>query len=165
MTAIEPILQLRDALVTRLNSELTTALGAPVAIESRYVAYMKPEDLESPKWLAVINAESIELQLRGLAPGELTVDVGFQAALPATTQRDASFFDTATLDGWIEKVGKLKQLYRPGGVMRGVRLAGCEFRRYTNAPIYRPDMLIANGIFTSVVSLIYYCENNDDDND
>jgi hypothetical protein len=168
MPATEPILKLRDALVARLNTELTAAIGSSVTVEPRYVPYLDADDLKTPKWIAVLNADSIDQQLRGLAPGELTIDVGFQAVLPPKAQRNADYFRTATLDAWVEMVGKLKALYRPeqpAGKLRGERIAGAEFRRYTNAPLYRQEMLVAHGIFISVVSLVYYFEHNDDDND
>ncbi len=161
----EPILALRDALIDRLQTELGAALGSPVAIEPRYVPYLDPKDLTPPRWIAIPNAETIESQLRGLAPGELTIDVGLQAALPPKTERAGDFFATAIIDPWVEAVGKLKALFRPGGILRGERIAGAEFRRYTNAPLFRQEMLVAHGIFISAVSLVYYFENNDDDND
>ena len=163
--ATEPILQLRDALIARLNTELTAAIGSAVVVEPRYVPYLEPSDLATPRWIAVLNADSIESQLRGLAPGELAIDIGFQAALPPKAQRTADFFKTETLDAWVERVGKLKALYRPdqpAGKLRGERIAGAEFRRYTNAPLFRQDALVANGIFISVVTLVYYFEHNDD---
>lgn len=166
--ATEPILQLRDALVDRLSDELTAAIGSPITVEPRYVPYLDPADLETPRWIAVMNSDTIEKQLRGLAPGELTIDVAIQAALPPKATRDADYFNPITLDAWVEQVGKLKALYRPeqpAGVLRNERIAGAEFRRYTNAPLYRQEMLIAHGIFISVVSLVYYLEHNDDDND
>ena len=161
--ATEPILQLRDALVGRLSTELSAAIGSAVVVESRYVPYLDPKDLQTPRWIAVLNADSIEAQLRGLAPGELTIDIGLQAALPPKNERNADYFKTETLDAWVEQVGKLKALYRPGGILRGERIAGAEFRRYTNAPLYRQESLVANGIFISVVTLVYYFEHNDDD--
>jgi hypothetical protein len=163
--ATEPILQLRDGLVGRLSTELSAAIGSTVTVEPRYVPYLDPNELETPRWILVMNADSIERQGRGLAPGEMAIDVGFQAALPPKTDRTADFFKTETLDGWVEQVGKLKALYRPkqpAGKLRDEVIAGAEFRRYTNAPLYRQEMLVAHGIFISVVSLVYYYEHNDD---
>lgn len=166
--ATEPILQLRDALVARLNTELTTAIGSSVVVEKRYAPYLDPGVLQTPKWLALLKSDEITSQLRGLAPGEMEIDIGFQVALPAIASRDDDYIDTDTCDAWVEMVGKLKTLFRPAqpaGILRSERIAGAEFRRYLNSPIYRPDLLIANGIFTSVVTLVYYFEHNDDDND
>lgn len=166
--ATEPILQLRDALVGRLNTELTAAIGSSVVVEKRYAPYLDPNELAEPKWMALLKSDEIDRQLRGLAPGEMEIDIGFQVALPKIADRNDEYIDVAKCDMWVEMVGKLKALFRPAqpaGKLRGERIAGAEFRRYLNSPIYRPDLLVANGIFTSVVTLVYYFEHNDDDND
>ena len=166
--ATEPILQLRDALVGRLNTELSAAIGSSVVVEKRYAPYLDPSQLESPKWIAVLKSDTIDRQLRGLAPGEMEIDIALQVALPEIAARNDDYIDVAKCDEWVEMVGKLKALYRPaqpGGKLRSERIAGAEFRRFLNNPIYRPDLLVANGIFTSVVTLVYYFEHNDDDND
>jgi hypothetical protein len=163
--ATEPILQLRDALVGRLNTELTAAIGSSVVVEKRYAPYLDPAELQTPKWLALLKSDEITSQLRGLAQGEMEIDIGFQAALPPIAVRDDDYINSDTCDAWVEMVGKLKALFRPAqpaGKLRSERIAGAEFRRYFNNPVYRPDLLIANGIFTSVVTLVYYFEHNDD---
>jgi hypothetical protein len=160
--AAEPILKLRDALVPRLNTLLSAAIGSPITVEKRYAPYLDPADLQSPRWLAVLNSDTVDQQLRGLAPGELAIDVALQVALTAITDRDDDFISTTQCDEWVEMVGKLKSLFRPGGVLRSEPLVGCDFRRYTNAPLFRPELLVAHGIFVSVVTLIYYFDHPDD---
>lgn len=162
MSITEPILLLSATLATRLSTELSIAIGSPVTVERRYAPYWKAADLIAPKWVTLLREDSIERQLRNLAPGELSIDVALQAALPEIAGRDDEFIDVDACDAFVEMVGKLKSLYRPGGVMRDETVAGAEFRSYKNAPIYRPDLLVANGIFTSVVSLVYYFEHNDE---
>jgi hypothetical protein len=160
---MEPILDLAETLRTRLSAELSFFLGTVTTVERRYAPYLTAEELEVPKWILMAKDEEVARQARGLAPGELSIDVAYQAALPPLSDREGIFIDTPTIDAMVEKVGKLKDLFRPGGSLRDERLADSEFRRYTNSPIYRPDLLVANGIFTSVVTLVYFHEFNDDD--
>lgn len=165
---MEPILTVRDALIGRLNTELTAAIGTSVSVEARYVPYLDPDQLKNPKWIALLKTDNIDRQQRGLAPGEMAIDIGFQVALSKIADRDDDYIDTTKCDAWVEMVGKLKSLYRPAqpaGKLRSERIAGAEFRRFANDPIYRPELLVAHGIFTSVVTLVYYFEHNDDDND
>lgn len=155
--ALDPILQLRDALA----DELSSLLG--IHVEKVYAPYLEPEELREPHWLLVLADEETENHRRGLLDGEFSLDLALQHAHPDAEDRDERSIDTAWCDSRVAKLGLAKDLFRPGGALRSKTLAGCDFRRYSNTPIYRPDLLLENSIFTGVIRLIYYHEFNDED--
>ena len=152
----EPIIQLADALTTELSTQLA------VTVARRYSPYMKTAELVEPKWLLVIAGDDTDSAKRNIVDAELAIDVCLQAAHPDRTDRDDEAIDVDWCDQCVADLGRLKDLFRPGGALRNARIANCDFRRYENSPIFRPDLLLEYGIFTGVVRLIYTFEHNDD---
>lgn len=152
----EPVIELSKALALAL----TTALATPV--ERRYAPYMDPEQLRTPRWILAVGGDDTDNPRRHLVDGELTIDIALQAAHPDRETRDEANIDTDWCDARVEDLGRFKDLFRPGGSMRDQRLANCDFRRYENTPLYRPDLLLENLLFVGVVRLIYHFEHNDD---
>lgn len=152
----EPII----ALSTALAPALTTALG--VTVERRYAPYMDAKQLRTPRWILAIGGDDTDNPRRHLVDGELAIDVALQAAHPDRETRDEQSISTDWCDARVADLGRLKDLFRPGGSMRDQRPANCDFRRYENTPLYRPDLLLENSLFVGVVRLIYHFEHSDD---
>jgi hypothetical protein len=138
-----------------LRSAIATALG--VTVERRYTAYFDKQDVEGGKYLVVGAATELEGK-RGVDQLTIAIDVGYQRALPAPTeaQPDPSN-NIAWLDAESEKVQAIKNLFAAGdelggeGALRSMDFAGATYLRWTNSPLYRPDMLLNNSIYTSVI--------------
>lgn len=148
-------------LAIALAAQLSTALG--VTVERRYAPYLDAAQLVTAKWILLAAGDERVTPGRGVEVDELTVHVALQIAMPDVDDRDDEYLDNLPfLDEQMNAVEQLKALYRPGGALRSVDVAGCEFRRLRNTPIYRPELLLDDGIFTSVVELVYSFDANDD---
>lgn len=152
----EPSIELRDAIKAAVDSALS------ITLEKRYAPYLDPGQLATGKWLIVLATDETSEERRSLAENELAVDLAWQIAVPEIANRTDEFLDSDWCDAQVELLGTLKALFRPGGSLRDTRLADCDFRRYVNSPIYRPDLLLEHGIFTGVVRLVYSHELNDE---
>lgn len=144
-----------------LAAQLSASLG--VTVERRYAPYFDAADVETAKWVLLAAGDEHANPGRKVDVDELTAHVALQIALPDRELKDDEWLNNVDfLDAQMDAVETLKALYRPGGALREVDVGGCEFRRMKNTPIYRPEMLLEHGIFTSVVELVYSFDANAD---
>ena len=155
---MEPIVALSIA----THAAVQTALS--LTIERQYSPYFDAEDVpdsEGGKWIQLLASDESGFQGRGLAESELSVDFAYQRALPDKVNRGDAAIPTSWCDARVNELGLLKDLFRPGGDLRDFApIAGATFKRYQNNPVYVPELLIENAIFTGVVRLIYDYEAN-----
>jgi hypothetical protein len=148
-----PIIVLADALV----GELGALLGK--TFERKYAPYYEQVELLEAKYVVLMAGETTSSQRRGLSDKDLTIWCGMQQALPDREERDQPFVENRDwLDARLQDVQNIKNLFEPGGALRDKPLADCEFMRMAHDPLYRADLLIQEGIFTSVVELVYQLE-------
>jgi hypothetical protein len=138
-----------------LRSAIATALG--VAVERRYSAYYDKQAVVDGKYLVVGASSELEGK-RGIDQLLIAIDVGYQRALPDPTESQPDPLGNITwLDAESEKVQAIKDLFAagdelsPGGSLRNMDFAGATYLRWTNSPLYRPDLLLNNSIYTSVI--------------
>jgi hypothetical protein len=154
-----PVFDLRDAVA----DQIAAAIGTPV--EKRIVAYTKRADVRTGKWIATAAGEETIIVGRSVDESTLTIDVGYQIALPEST---ADYPDPMENTPWFAEqmaaVESVKLLFRgetddhEAGALRDADFSGMSFVRLTNGPIYRPDLLIDFQIFTSVIRLEFIGE-------
>ncbi|QDV26934.1 hypothetical protein [Aureliella helgolandensis] len=148
-----PIQELTIALQSAIAAELS------IVIERRKIAYFTPGEVREGKYIIVGIGEDTNAK-RGIDLLDLQVDLGYQIALPEPTESNP---DPANNIPWSDeqeqKVDAIKQLFRPDGALRDRAIAGVNYLRMQNTPIYRPDMLLDNQIFTSVIRLEFRSEN------
>lgn len=147
-----PIIAIAEALRLAIETALT------ISIDRRYSAYFNREDVATGKYLMVLASEETQAK-RGIDLLELSIDIGYQIALPAPTP---TYPDPANNLPWIDAqlalVDAIKQLFRPDGALRDKPFAGATWIRQTNTPLYRPDTIRDNEIFTSVIRFDFRTE-------
>lgn len=150
-----PLVLLRTA----VEAQIETAAG--IAIEPRYVPHFDADEIREPKWVLLLGADDLELSGRELARGELAVDIGLQAAVPKKTNREDELITAAWCDARVNDLETIKALYSPGGDLYEAKpIDGATFRRWVNTPVYLPDLLFDNKIFTGVIRLVFSYERN-----
>lgn len=149
-----PIIVLRDDVRTQIQND------AGITIENRRAPYLSAADVASGKWILVTAGDDQAIAGRQVDRTTLTIDLAWQIKLPdksATVSNpleDEDFFESQ-----MQAVETVKNLFRGGGTLRDTRFSGgFDFLRFTNSPIYRPDMLIEHQIFTSVIRLEFLGE-------
>lgn len=138
-----------------LRSAIATALG--VTVERRYTAYFDKQDVVAGKYLVVGAASELEGK-RGIDQLTIGVDIGYQRSLPEPT---GDWPDPKNNIPWLDaesnKVQAIKDLFAAGdelsgeGPLRSMNFAGATYLRWSNSPLYRPDLLLNNSIYTSVI--------------
>lgn len=144
-------------LAIALLAELNTATGK--TFTRRYAPYYDAAELAEPKYFLITTRERNNVAARSVERSDLTVLIGFQQALPDAEDKDDDFLEnTDWLDARMDEVETIKGLFRPGGALRNKSIGGCEFKTMTNDPVYMPDLLLDNAIFTSMIELVYEFE-------
>ena len=146
------------AKVVQLRNAVASALGAAlsITIETRAVPYLDAKELESAKYIAIVGNDDLTKQTTTLAERELAVDIALQQRHPKHTDRSGAEIDLVWVDSCIEKLDELKAEFLPGGTMvETLPISGASFRRYEHSPLFNPEMLYEQRIFTGVVRLIY----------
>lgn len=150
------------AISDALATQLATALG--VSVSRRYTAYYDKQDVVDGKYLVVGSGHELQGK-RGIDLLEVSVDVGYQRALPAPTpEYEDPKNNIPWLDAESTKVQAILDLFSAGdelsepGPLRHADFAGATYLRWAHAPIYRPDMLRDNSIFTSVIRFDFRIE-------
>jgi hypothetical protein len=140
-----PAIQVGEALATAISGALS------ITIERRYSPYYNRSDVSAGKYLYIASGEDRDAK-RGLDILELTVDVGYQIGLPEPTE---AYPDPANnlpwADAQLAKVQAIKELFEDEGDLRDADFAGATYLRMTNTPLFRPELLRDNEIFTSVI--------------
>lgn len=146
MTA--PIIDLTNAVVLAIN-----AYGK--AMTRRYVHFRSANDVALGQWFAMAATEEI-VKKRLVDTVKYNVDIAYQRALPSG---DDPLGNTAFLDACMEEVESVKALFREGCNIADEEFgANWVFLGMTNSPIYRPEMLLENQIFTSVIRLEFLAQ-------
>lgn len=145
-----------------LRAAIATHLS--VQVERRYTAYFDKQDVVAGKYLVVGSAAELAGK-RGVDHLDLSIDVGYQRALP---EPSPDFPDPLNNVPWLDaeaaKVQAIKDLFAAEdelgteGPLRAMSFAGATYVRWTNNPLYRPDLLIGNQIFTSVIRFEFRIE-------
>lgn len=148
-----PIKVLAIALLAELNS----ATGK--TFTRRYAPYYDSEQLVEAKYFVIATRERNSVAARTVERSDLTILVGVQQALPDTADKNDEFIEnTEWLDDRMDEVETIKALFRPGGALRNKSIGGCEFKSMANDPVYMPELLLDNAIFTSMLELVYEFE-------
>lgn len=148
----DKIVELAAALETRLEAELG------IAIDRVYAPIFDPAALASARWLLMVAELDTSNERRELSDASLAVDLALQQALPDPDARDGDAIPADWCDARLADVAAVRALFDPGGSLRDEWLADCEFKRYSQSPLYRPDLLLNHGIFTAVLRLFFYYE-------
>lgn len=145
-----------------LKTAIATALA--ITVERRYTAYYEKKDVATGKYLIIGTGAELDGK-RGIDLLNISADIGYQIALPAPTE---TYPDPKNNIPWLDaqsnKVQALKDLFAAGdeltaeGVLRRQTFAGATYLRWNNTPIYRPDFLRDNSIFTSVIRFEFRLE-------
>lgn len=146
MTA--PIVSLASAVITAINN------AASKSLVRRYVPFYKSSDVENGVWFVMAATEDTTKK-RAVDINRLSVDVAYQKALPKSQQgAENPLENNAFLDACMNEVESVKALYREGGALADSALVNrWAFQGMSNNPIYRPDLMLENQIFTSVIRL------------
>lgn len=143
-----PIIDLTNAVVLAIN-----AYGK--AMSRRYVHFRSASDVAVGQWFAMAATEEIAKK-RLVDTVKYNVDIAYQRALPSG---DDPLGNTVFLDACMEEVESVKAMFREGGDMEDVEFgSNWVFLGMTNSPIYRPEMLLENQIFTSVIRLEFLAQ-------
>lgn len=132
---------------------LTVAIGDALSItlQRRCSPYFNREEVKDGKYLIIPTGEDRSAK-RAIDLLEITVDVGYQIALPDPTEANPDPSNNLTwADAQLEKVQAIKELFEDEGDLRDADFAGATFVRMTNTPLFRPDLMRDNEIFTSVI--------------
>lgn len=136
-----------------IAKELAAAVSAALSItvERRCSPYFNREQVKDGKYLIIPSAEDRTAK-RGVDLLELSVDIGYQIALPEPTEAQPDPANNLPwADSQLEKVQAIKELFQDDGDLRDASFAGATFLRMTNTPLFRPDLMRDNEIFTSVI--------------
>lgn len=148
-----PVITLADDLLAALNDDDNT----PYTFERRVGPYLKKEDVAGGKWIVVPAGEVGAIRAREVDRTVLTVDVGYQEALPEKTAEQPNPLENLPwFDERMSRLEVVKALFRGSGDLRNTRFdPGGEFvlQSMENTPIYRPDLMTDYQIFTAVVRL------------
>ena len=144
-----PVITLADDLVSRLG----TATG--YSFVRRNGPYLKASDVVDQCWLVVPASQTQAIVGRQVDRCVLGCDVALQIALPEPTDLEPSPMENqAWFDEQMDAIERVIRCFRQNGSLRNVEFAGgLFFQSMTNQPIYRPDLLIDQQMFISVVRL------------
>lgn len=152
MTA--PIVALTTALITAIN------MAGSKSVVRRYVRFYAAKDLpDNGQWFA-IGIEEDFTKKRRTDIVKLSVDVGFQRGLPdASEDYPDPLTNLPFLDACMAEVESVKALFREGGALAEAEIGNkWVFESMSQSPIYRPELLVENQIFTSVIRLTFLTE-------
>lgn len=151
-----PVITLADDLVSKLNTQ------TGYTFERRQAPYLNRSLLTSGKWIVVPAGDSQEIGARKVDKTTLTVDVGYQEALPAKTDAEPDPIENQTFfDDRMSKLEVVKALFRGEGALRNADFnpsSSFVFQSMNNTPIYRPDLMNDHQIFTAVIRLEFLGE-------
>lgn len=148
-----PIVTLTTAVITAIN-------GQGKNLVRRYVRFYVAKDLPADgQWFAIGVDEQINKK-RTTDIVKPVVDVAFQRPLPAaSSQYPDPVNNLPFLDQCMDEVESVKALFREGGALAEFEFGNkWAFESMENSPIYRPDLLVENQIFTSVIRLTFLTE-------
>jgi hypothetical protein len=159
-----PAVLIADMLVGRLKALLSGVIST-----RRYSGYLDKDAVRTGKYVVVPAGEEFEGK-RGVDHRVISIDVAWQIALPRPTEANKDPLENRV---WIdEQMGRIEaikrlfaaeaEVYDPittqyttvtQGPLRDYNFAGANFLRWSNSPLWRPDLMRDNSIFTSVVRL------------
>lgn len=146
------IIELADAVADSIRAITTRQ------VRRRYVPYFDSSQVVDGKWFILV-AEEDPNSKGDVDTPKLTIDLGYQKALPEPTDDVPEPEDhLPTLDAMMEEVETIKNLFAEGGELRERVQANCVFLNYRPGPLYRQDFLYEMGIFFSVIRLEYLAE-------
>lgn len=147
-----PAIQIAEALKAAIESALS------IAVVRRYSAYFNRDEVKDGVYLIVAAGEDRDAK-RSIDWLTITVDVGFQIALPPPTEAEPDPANNLTwADAQLAKVNAIKALFAADGPLRQMDFAGATYLRLNNTPLYRPDLMRDNEIFTSIIRLEFRLE-------
>lgn len=139
-----------------LREAIETALS--IYVVRRYSAYLDREDVKDGVYLIVAAGEDRDAK-RSIDLLTITVDVAYQIALPVPTEANPDPVNNLPwADEQLAKVDAIKNLFGPAGSLREMDFAGATYLRLANTPLYRPDVMRENEIFTSVIRFEFRTE-------
>lgn len=147
------IVALADALITEFAT-------AGKTFTRRYIPFFDAKSVENGKWFVVAAAEEVTKK-RATDSVVHGVDIAYQKALPASQAGAENPLENNTfIDACMTEVESVKALFREGGSLNDKDIGAKKWvvLRMTNNPIYRPDLLLENQIFTSVIRLEFLAQ-------
>lgn len=151
MTA--PIVTLTQALITAIN-------GQGKNLVRRYVRFYVASDLPAEgQWFAAgVDEDYTKKRIVDIV--KPSVDVAFQRPLPAAS---AAYPDPINnlpfLDQCMAEVETVKAMFREGGALAEKEISEkWVFESMNNSPLYFPNLLVENQIFTSVIRMTFLTE-------
>jgi len=145
---------LTEALITAINT------AGSKSVVRCYVRFYAAKDLpEAGQWFA-IGIEEDFTKKRRTDITKLSVDVGFQKRLPDASEAYPNPLDNLPfLDDCMAEVESVKAMFREGGALADAEIGNkWVFESMSQSPIYRPELLVENQIFTSVIRLTFLTE-------
>lgn len=144
-------------LATALITELATAGKTATR---RYVPFFEANEVADGKWFVMAATEEVQKK-RAIDLETHAVDVAYQRALPGSQAGAENPLENNTfLDACMAEVETVKALFREGGSLSAKDIGSKKWVvvRMSNSPIYRPDLLLENQIFTSVIRLEFLAQ-------
>lgn len=147
-------------LTNDVAAKLATATG--FTFTRRISATFNKTELAGGKWSVLSAADIQASKAKQVDRSTLTVDVAYQEPLPEKTEaypdprENLEWFDSRMV--LLETV---KSLFRGGGALRNARYApgtAFAFQSMEHSPIYRPDLMNDESIFTSAIRLEFFGE-------
>lgn len=145
------------ALRSALASEIRTRVDETV--EECYAVFDKASDLSQGKWYVAINADSTK-EFRKVDLRDIVMDIAYQIALPeATKSHPKPAANLPFLDGCMETVEQVRNLFAQDGHFRDVSIVDCIAIETLEMPPYIPNNLLEHGLFTAVLRVRFRHEN------
>ncbi len=142
-----PINNLAEALIAALATQGKTVVRSYLTLE-------KTRDLQNGKWLALVSTENVTKKRR-VDSVKSSIAVVYQRQLPSSTSLIENPLENNTfLDSCMNEVESVKSMFREDGPLADVALNDTwVFESMTNSPIYVPNHLLENQVFTSPLML------------
>lgn len=142
-----------EALRVRIQTELS------IQVERRYAAFLDKSKVKTPGKYIVIPSAMEQEAKRSIDLLTITVDVGFQIALPDPNK---DYQDPLDNTGWFDeqatKVQKIWDLFGPEGPLREESFAEATFVRSSQPLLWQPQLIIETSIYTSVIRFDFRLE-------
>jgi hypothetical protein len=139
--------ELADAVAYELNDAPSGTFSPTFTAERKVLPVHELKDLKDLKVTVVPKAIEITGSTRATSQYDLVVDIGIQQKLPpATTDLDVNVTALGTL---VDQIADYLRR-RPLSLLPGVTWVGI-----TNDPVYAPEHLLEQRVFTSVLTVTY----------
>jgi hypothetical protein len=144
-----------------LHRELETRL-APIPVERRYMPRVDSNGLDILRVAVYMEATENEEITRGFGLDRWTFGIAVQKSFGNSGAVDCEgdpvldgIDNLAQGDEVISQMELIKDLWRDGGELRDLRLAGHSFIELVHDPVYEPVHLLYYDVFSSIIDVTY----------